>query len=599
MGHVDTGKTKLLDNIRRTNVQDGEAGGITQQIGASFFPRETLVDRMGSLVATRKIDVRVPGLMIIDTPGHESFSNLRSRGSSLCDLAILVIDIMHGLEPQTIESLTMLRSKKTPFIIALNKVDRCYGWKQVKDRPFLEALAEQPESTQQEFETRASNVLLQLAEQGLNAKLYYKNKDFKDYVSLVPTSAITGEGVPDILMMLVQLSQKMLVERIMWCPDVQCTVLEVKVVEGLGATADVILANGTLKRGDRIVMCGFGGPVVTRVRELLTPKPLREIRVKTDFLHHQSVDGAQGIKICANHLEGVVAGSAAMVPYADIPYDLECCKEEVMGDLNKLAKAASEVNGGIGVYAIASTLGSLEALLEFLKSSKIPVAAVNIGPIHKKDVIKASIMHEHKPEYATILAFDVPLTKEGGDMAKELNVKIFTAEIIYHLFDKFMAYMAEVRKQHQEAAALTAVFPCVCEISSPEHVWCRGGGGDPILVGMNVVQGTLKKGTPLCVERRGAKDPSTGLQAYLDIGRVSSIEVNRKAVDFAKQGQVAAVKIDAVTSIMFGRQFDHTFKFYSRISRRSIDALKEFFREDLERSDLDLLVRLKKQFGVI
>ena len=217
-----------------------------------------------------------------------------------------------------------------------------------------------------------------------------------------------------------------------------------QVVEGLGATADVMLANGTLKRGDRIVMCGFSGPVVTRVRELLTPKPLRELRVKTDYLHHDHIDGSAGIKICANHLEGVVAGSACLVPYVDVPYDLEVLKEDAMIDLNKLAKAASEVNGGVGVYAMSSTLGSLEALLEFLKSSKIPVSAVNIGPIHKRDVIKASIMHEHRSEYATILAFDVPFSKETEQQAKELNVKVFTADIIYHLFDKFTAYMAEV-----------------------------------------------------------------------------------------------------------------------------------------------------------
>jgi len=385
----------------------------------------------------------------------------------------------------------------------------------------------------------------------------------------------------------------------MWCPEVQCTVLEVKVIEGLGATADVILANGTLKRGDRIVMCGFSGPVVTRVRELLTPRPLREIRVKADYLHHEKVDGAMGIKICANNLEGVVAGSSCMVPCADVPYDLEALREDVMGDLNKLAKAASEVNGGMGVYAIASTLGSLEALLEFLKTSKIPVSAVNIGPIHKKDVIKASIMHEYKHEYATILAFDVPLTKEGADVAKELNVKVFTAEIIYHLFDKFTAYMADVRKKQQEEAALTAVFPMVSEISSPEHVWCRGGGGDPILVGMKIKEGTLKKGTPICVERRGQRDPSTGLQAYLDIGRVIGIEINRKPVEVAKAGQSASVKIDAVNGVLFGRQFDHTYDLYSRVTRKSIDALKEFFKEELSKEDLMLLVKLKKQFGVI
>ena len=207
-------------------------------------------------------------------------------------------------------------------------------------------------------------------------------------------------------------------------------------------------------------------------------------------------------------------------------------------------------------------------------------------------------MHEHKPEYATILAFDVPLTKDGGDMAKELNVKVFTAEIIYHLFDKFTAYMAEVRKAQQEAAALTAVFPCICEITSPEHVWCRGGGGDPILMGMQVKEGVLKRGTPVCVERRGQKE-ANGLQSYLDIGRVMSLEVNRKAVEQVKAGQSASVKIDAVTSVVFGRQFDHTYTFYSRVSRRSIDALKEFFKEDLGKEDWILLSKLRKQFGVI
>jgi len=495
----------------------------------------------------------------------------------------------------------MLMGKATPFVIALNKIDRLYGWQKVDDRPFIDGLELQSEDVKMEFDSRSKSILLSLAEQGLNAKLYWDLKtstDFKDYTSIVPTSAHTGEGVADILMMLVQITQKLMVDRVMFCREVQCTVLEVKVVEGLGATADVILANGTLKRGDRIVMCGFGGPVVTRVRELLTPKPLRELRIKADYLHHQTIDGAAGIKICANNLEGVVAGSACMVPYDDVKYDLEVLKEDVMADLTKLAKAASEVNGGVGVYAMASTLGSLEALLEFLKTSGIPVSAVNIGPIHKRDVIKASIMHEHKPEFATILAFDVNVTAEGGQVAKDLNVKIFTAEIIYHLFDKFTAYMADVRKVQQEKASLLAVYPCVAEISSAEHVWVRGGGGDPILVGMTVKEGVLKRGTPLCVERRGHTD-ANGLQSYLDIGRVIGLEHNRKPVDSAKAGMSVSVKIDAVTSVAYGRQFDLTYAFHSRVTRKSIDALKEFFKEDVAKEDWQLLLRLKKMFGVL
>lgn len=244
---VNAGKTSLLDKIRHTNVQEGEAGGITQQIGVTQFSKETLAAQTQCLQEKSPFKIDLPGLLVIDTPGHESFTNLRSRGSSLCDIAILVIDLMHTLEPQTIESINLLKKSRTPFIVALNKIDRCYGWKATPNAPVRDSLKNQDQNCLLEFKDRTERAIVALMEQGLNAKLYWENDDPAHTVSLVPTSAITGEGVPDILMMLITLTQTRLRDQLMYMELLQCTVLEVKVIEGLGHTVDVVLVNGTLK----------------------------------------------------------------------------------------------------------------------------------------------------------------------------------------------------------------------------------------------------------------------------------------------------------------------------------------------------------------
>ena len=317
MGHVDTGKTKLLDKIRKTNVQEGEAGGITQQIGATFFEKKTLETQTARLNETEKFEFTVPGMLVIDTPGHESFTNLRSRGSSLCDVAILVVDLMHGLEQQTIESLTMLRKRGVPFVVALNKVDRCYAWKTCKDTPIRDALKEQEEGTLSEFRSRSMDAKVQLQEQGVNSNLYWEmgDDDWKnsDFVPLVPTSAVTGEGVQDVLMLLCQMAQWKIWENLMWCANLQCTVLEVKAIDGLGMTVDVLVVNGYLREGDKAVFCTLDGPIVTEIRGLLTPPPSREMRVKSEYIHHKEIKGARGVKVIGNGLEKVMAGTPVMV----------------------------------------------------------------------------------------------------------------------------------------------------------------------------------------------------------------------------------------------------------------------------------------------
>lgn len=324
MGHVDTGKTKLLDKIRKTNVQEGEAGGITQQIGATFFEKKTLETQTAKINATENFEFKIPGMLVIDTPGHESFTNLRSRGSSLCDVAILVVDLMHGLEQQTIESLTMLRNRQVPFVVALNKVDRCYAWKTCKDTPIRDALKEQEDGTLSEFRSRATDAKVQLQEQGVNSNLYWEMGDEdwsnSDFIPLVPTSAVTGEGVQDVLLLLCQMAQRKIWRSLMWCANLQCTVLEVKAIDGLGMTVDVLVVNGYLREGDKAVFCTLDGPIVTEIRGLLTPPPSREMRIKSEYIHHKEIKGARGVKVIGNGLEKVMAGTPVMVSTGIIPY---------------------------------------------------------------------------------------------------------------------------------------------------------------------------------------------------------------------------------------------------------------------------------------
>ena len=510
LGHVDTGKTKLLDKVRQTNVQEGEAGGITQQIGATYFPVEALEKKTAVVNPNGAFEFKVPGLLVIDTPGHESFTNLRSRGSSLCNIAILVVDIMHGLEPQTLESMKLLRDRKTPFIVALNKIDRLYGWKPIANNGFRDSLAMQNKGVQNEFRDRLERTKLAFNEQGFNAELYYENKSMAKFVSLVPTSAHTGEGIPDMLKLLVTLTQERMTRQLMYLSEVECTVLEVKVIEGLGTTIDVVLSNGILHEGDRIVLCGTEGPITTDVRALLTPAEMKELRVKSQYVHNKTVKAALGVKIAANGLDNAIAGSRLLVAKdKDDEDEIEELEEDVMGDLENLMSKISRT--GRGVIVQASTLGSLEALLEFLRVSKIPVSNISIGPVHKRDVITASTMLEKAKEYAVMLCFDVKVDKDAQELADQMGVKIFTAEIIYHLFDDFTRHMKQLNEQKKEESKMLAVFPCVLR---PVAVFNKK---DPIVVGVDVIDGNLRLSTPIAAVKINSV---TGVKDIVSLGRV-------------------------------------------------------------------------------
>ncbi|GME23851.1 Eukaryotic translation initiation factor 5B [Neofusicoccum parvum] len=586
LGHVDTGKTKLLDKIRQTNVQEGEAGGITQQIGATYFPVDALKKKTAVVNKDGAFEFKVPGLLVIDTPGHESFTNLRSRGSSLCNIAILVVDIMHGLEPQTLESMRLLRDKKTPFIVALNKIDRLYGWKKIDNNGFRESLSFQNKAVQNEFKDRLEKTKLAFAEQGFNAELFYENKSMARNVSLVPTSAHTGEGIPDMLKLITTLTQERMTNSLMYLSEVEATVLEVKVVEGLGTTIDVILSNGVLHEGDRIVLCGTQGPIATNIRALLTPAEMKELRIKSAYVHNKEIKAAMGVKIAADGLDTAVAGSRLMVVGPDD--DEEDLEEEVMGDLENLLARISKTGRGVSVQA--STLGSLEALLEFLRVSKIPVANISIGPVFKRDIMQCGTMLEKAKEYAVMLCFDVRVDKEAREYAEKAGIKIFEADIIYHLFDSFTAHMKELEAQRKEESKMLAVFPCVLR---PVAVFNKK---DPIVVGVDVIEGNLKLLTPICAVK---ENPVTKQKEVISLGRVQGIERDHKQISVCKKGQPSvAIKIEGPDQPLYGRHLEEKDILYSLISRKSIDTLKEFYRSDVSMDEWALIKKLKPLFDI-
>ena len=295
--------------------------------------------------------------------------------------------------------------------------------------------------------------------------------------------------------------------KLMYLSEVEATILEVKVVEGLGTTIDVILSNGVLREGDRVVLCGLNGPIATNIRALLTPAEMKELRVKSAYVHNKEVKAALGVKIAANDLEHAIAGSRLLVVGPDD--DEEDMEEEVMTDLENLLGKVSKTGRGVSVQA--STLGSLEALLEFLRTSKIPVANISIGPVFKRDVMQAGIMLEKAKEYAVMLCFDVKVDKDAQTYADEVGVKVFTADIIYHLFDDFTKHMAQLAEQKKEESKMLAVFPCVLK---PVAVFNKK---DPIVIGVDVIEGNLRLLTPLAAVKN---NPTTGLKEIIGIGRV-------------------------------------------------------------------------------
>ena len=556
MGHVDTGKTKLLDKIRNTNVQEGEAGGITQQIGATFIPPYTLINKS----KINKNELKIPGILMIDTPGHEAFSNLRTRGSSLCDIAIVVIDIVHGLEQQTIESINILINSNIKFIFALNKIDRLYGWDSENDRSIQLSL-EQNNISIDEFKNRLFNINTQIMSIGLNAKLFWENDSPNDTISICPISAKTGEGVCDLINQVIISCQTSLSEKIKYKDDLQCVVME-KSTESV----DVILINGVLKKGDQISFQTNDGLCKTNIRNLLTPPHNRESRIKSEYIQHELLKGSMGIKIMANNIDKIIVGSQIFISNENI-----IINEQIIDNEFKLQE------DGIAVFA--STQGSLEALMNHLQPT-IPVNQVNIGTVTKKHITKMVISNKKdKKEFLTILAFNINIDDDVQVFANKNGIKIFSAEIIYHLYDLFIKYRNDIIKERKNFYKPQAIFPCCLKILE-KHIYNKK---NPLIFGVSITEGNIHLDTPLIIA-----------ETKVNLGKVIGIQHDGKEIQIGKKGMEVCIKVENNDNIVYGRHFDHKNNLYSAVTKQSIDIVKSHFQDEITEDDIKIFEKLKK-----
>jgi translation initiation factor 5B len=567
LGHVDVGKTTLLDKIRGTAVARREPGTMTQHIGASFLPWRALEEMCAPLSKSIRAAVKIPGFLVIDTPGHEAFSNLRSRGGSIADLAILVVDVNRGFERQTYEAIELLKARRTLFVVAANKIDKIPGWEPKPGMPFVHSFAEQSPEVQAKLEELLASIVVELNKEGFAADRYDRVRDFAKTVAVVPISAVTGEGIPDLLLVLAGLAQRYLADRLVTkAGPAKGVVLEVREMPGLGTSVVAIIYDGVLKRGDTIVVGGLEKPIVTKVKALLMPKPLDEMRSPEDrFLTVDEVRAAAGVLIAAQDLEGAVAG-APLVAVPD-PGSLERVVKEVQEEVNAV-RVARDV---VGVVVKADTLGTLEALVNYLRRFNVPVRYADVGPVVRRDIVEASIVRSADRLRAAVLAFNVKVTEDAEVEAKSRGVVIFQNNIIYQLVDDYLKWYESEREAERRAELSKLVLPGKIKLL-PGYVFRRS---DPAIVGVQVLAGRIRRGYPL-MTRDGRR-----------VGEIMQIQEHKKPLDEAVKGQEVAISIRG--KVIVGRQIKEGDVLYVDVPLEHANRLLEKFASELSEEEVAIL----------
>ena len=564
LGHVDHGKTSVLDKVRGSAVIEGEAGAITQHIGATAVPLDVISEIAGELVDPTDFDL--PGLLFIDTPGHHSFATLRSRGGALADIAILVVDVNDGFQPQTEEAIEILKRSETPFIVAANKIDTVPGWNPTEDAPVQATYENQSDRVRGDLDEKLYEIIGQLSDRGFSADLYWRVQNFQNNVGVVPVSAMTGEGIPDLLTVMMGLSQRYMKEAMeidVAGPGVG-TVLEVKEEKGFGTTLDVVLYDGTVKEDDTIVVGGADSTIVTDVRALLKPRPLSEIRTESRFEDVDELKAAAGIKIAAPELDDAMSGAPMRVVR---DREIDDVVSEVEAELADIAVDTEEQ----GIVVKADTLGSLEAMSNALEEAEVPIVRAEVGDVAPRDISVASTAED--PMHEAILAFNVDVLADARTAAENQDVRIFESDVIYRLIEEYEEFVEEREQAQQETILDKITRPARFQIL-PDHTFRQN---DPAVVGVEILAGTVQNNTNVALF--DGKEPQR-------VGQLKGIQDGGEDVDEARKGDRVSVAIDGPT---VGRGIEEGDELWTEIPEKHAKILEQELLEDIEPDERDAL----------
>ena len=543
LGHVDHGKTTLLDKIRNTGIAAKEPGGITQQIGATEISVDVIASLCKNLI--KKENISIPGFLFIDTPGHKAFSNLRHRGGSLADIVILVIDITSGIQPQTIESIEILKTYRTPFVIVANKIDTISGWISVPYGSFLLNIKNQLESTLETLDTKIYELIEQLSNIGINADRFDRVSDFSSSFAIIPTSAKTGEGIPDLLTVLVGLSQKYLKKDLVidQSKNGEAAIIEVSEDQKTGKWMDIILYNGILSVGNTVIVSKKEGYYQSTVKSIMknvqhgknqSLKPVKQ------------VSAATGVRVVLNEMSDIVPGGYMLIIHEKINDDSIYKKFEEVTKVN----IATEKEG---ILIKTDSIGALEALAIECKESNINISNAEIGEVTKSNVVNISQMK--KIEHRCILAFKVSVSSDAQEEARKRYVKIIQGNIIYDLIKKYSEWTAISFKELEEAVRKQCTNPVIIQVL-PNFIYRKS---KPAIVGIKVIKGTLYKNTPILNENG---DP---------IGKIESLQKEKESLDTAKEGSEIAV---AISDAIYNKNLFENDFYYSNLSLTDIKTLR-------------------------